>query len=185
MYDPNRHHRRSVRLPDMTYAEPGGYFVTLCVEGKVCLFGDVVDAEMHPNAFGKIVQEEWDRTATVRPYVELDAFVVMPNHIHGIIIIRADGIDTSEVGATRRIAPTNARGPEPGSIGAMIGQFKSAATKRINHQRGTPGVPVWQRNYHEHIIRSGRDIDRIRQYIAENPARWHYDRYHDGPPFTS
>ncbi len=179
----NEHHRRSIRLPGYDYTHPGAYFVTICTHQRESLFGDVVDGEMRLNEFGEIVREEWFQTAKIRPNVELrdDEFVVMPNHIHGIIWI----VDI--VGATRRVAPTTTtrqvapmasepRGPVPGSIGAIIGQFKSIVTKRINILRAAPGAPVWQRNYYEHIIRNEHALNAIRQYIHDNPARWSWDR---------
>ncbi|MCS7283483.1 MAG: transposase [Anaerolineae bacterium] len=176
-YDPQRHHRRSIRLRGYDYTQPGAYFVTICTHGREPLFGTVVDGEMRVNEWGAIVREEWFRTAQLRPYVMLyeDEFVVMPNHVHGIIWIVGE-----TVGATRRVAPTTTippAGPVAGSVGAIIGQFKSAVTKRINILRATPGAPVWQRNYYEHIIRNERALDAIRRYIAENPLRWHLDRY--------
>lgn len=180
-YDPQRHHRRSIRLKEYDYTQPGAYFVTICAHGRAPLFGDVVDGEMRLNEYGEIVRAEWFKTAQLRSHVVLheDEFVVMPNHIHGIIWI------VDDVGATRRVAPTKTNppaGPAPGSIGAIVGQFKSAVTRRINQRRGTPGVRVWQRNYHEHIIRHERALNAIRRYIAENPLRWHLDRYN--PPAT-
>lgn len=175
----NRHHRHSIRLRGYDYTQPGAYFVTICAHQREPLFGEVVDGEMRLNEFGEIVREEWFRTAEIRPNVELfdDEFVVMPNHIHGIIWIVDD-----TVGATRRVAPTTrrvapTRGPVPGSIGAIIGQFKSIVTKHINALRGTPGTPIWQRNYWEHIIRNEHALNAIRQYICDNPARWSLDRY--------
>ncbi|WP_216641408.1 transposase [Thermus scotoductus] len=130
---------------------------------------------MRLNEYGEIVRAEWFKTVQLRPYVVLheDEFVVMPNHIHGMIWI------VDDVGATRRVAPTKTNppaGPAPGSIGAIVGAFKSAVTRRINQRRGTPGVRVWQRNYYEHIIRHERALNAIRRYIAENPLRWHLDR---------
>ncbi len=178
-YDPAKHHRRSIRLPGYDYTQPGAYFVTICTHNREPLFGRVVNGEMVLNAWGRIVWEEWFRTAQVRPYVELfeDEFVVMPNHIHGIIWIVRD-----TVGAQRRCAPTKPGGVTPnnvapGSLGAIVRAFKSAVTKRINALRGTPGARVWQRNYYEHIIRNERALNAIRRYIAENPQRWHLDRY--------
>lgn len=183
-YDPTRHHRRSIRLKGYDYTQPGAYFVTICTHERTCLFGEVVDGVMVLNAWGEIVREEWFRTARLRPYVVLheDEFVVMPNHVHGIIWI------VDAVGANRRFAPTTRvaptrgtptppAGPDAGSLGAIIGQFKSAVTKHINAHRGTPGAPVWQRNYYEHIIRNEQALNAIRRYIAENPLRWHLDRY--------
>lgn len=175
-YDPQRHHRRSIRLKEYDYTQPGAYFITICTHGRAPLFRDVVDGEMRLNEYGEIVCAEWFKTVQLRPYVVLheDEFVVMPNHIHGIVWI------VDDVGATRRVAPTKTNppaGPAPGSIGAIVGQFKSAVTRRINQRRGTPGVRVWQRNYYEHIIRHERALNAIRRYIAENPLRWHLDRY--------
>lgn len=177
-YDPNRHHRRSIRLKGYDYTQPGAYFVTICTHDRACLFGEVVEGVMRLNAWGEIVREEWFRTAQLRPYVVLheDEFVVMPNHVHGIIWI------VGRVGATRQVAPTRVvptspAGPDAGSIGAIIGQFKSAVTKRINAYWGIPGARIWQRNYYEHIIRTERALNAIRRYIAENPLRWHLDRY--------
>lgn len=175
MYDPQKHHRRSIRLKGYDYTQPGAYFITICTQDRAHLFGEVVDREMRLNDAGRIVREEWFKTAQLRPYVRLDEneFVVMPNHVHGIIWI------VDDVGATRRVAPTTdaaPHGPKSGSIGAIIGQFKSAATKSINALRGIPGAPGWQRNYYEHIIRDEDALNRIRAYILTNPLRWALDR---------
>ena len=157
--------------------------MTLCVQDRECLFGDVVGTEIQLNEYGNIVAEEWTKTAVIRPTVELDEWIGMPNHFHGIIVI-VDPIGTSSdiVGATRRVAPTcsgvNPCGPVSGSVGAIIGQFKSITTKRINQIRNTPGKRVWQRNYYEHVIRDERELNRIRQYIADNSAKWDIDREH-------
>ncbi len=187
--DPEKHYRRSIRLRGYDYTQAGAYFVTICTHKCTHLFGRVTDGNMMLNAFGDIVWEEWFKTARVRPYVALyeDEFVVMPNHIHGIIWIVDDDGGTSPddhpqppttVGATRRVAPTERpRGPAPHSLGAIMAQFKSAVTKRINARRGTPGARVWQRNYYEHIIRHERALNAIRRYILYNPWRWHLDRY--------
>lgn len=184
-YDPQRHHRRSIRLPGYDYTQTGGYFITIVTHERASLFGEVVNGAMRLNAWGEIVRAEWLRTAVVRPYVVVDAdeFVVMPNHVHGIIwIVGDDGgvgatrVGATRVGATQRVAPTSPRGPASGSIGAIIGQFKSITAKRINALRNTPGAPVWQRNYYEHIIRNEAEWQRIRQYIQDNPARWEADR---------
>lgn len=179
-YEPVVHHRRSVRVKGYDYAQEGAYFVTLCAEARQCLFGEIVDEEMRLNAFGEIVVAEWVRTATVRPYVELDAFVVMPNHVHGIIVLTNDRMPgRGHVRATHRVAPTETgrlEGPPSGSIGAILGQFKSLTAKSVNRLRGTPGLPVWQRNYYEHVIRNERELERAREYIVNNPAKWMLDR---------
>ena len=178
-YDPNKHHRRSIRLKGYDYTHAGAYFVTICTHDRQCLFGEVVDGIVQLNAFGEIVRDEWLRTADVRPNVELDTFVVMPNHIHGIIVLRDnDGRGTLHGRGTLQRAPTIEQFGKPtsNSIPTIVRLFKSATTKRINERRGTPGSPVWQRNYYEHIIRHEESLNRIRQYILDNPLSWAMDR---------
>jgi len=173
--NPEHYRRRSIRLKGYDYLQSGAYFVTICAHNRECLFGDVAEGEMRCNEYGEIVRQEWYKTAEIRPRVQLDKteFVVIPNHIHGIIRIIDD-----DVGARRRRVPTIERFGKPvcGSIPTIIRAFKSIVTKRINQIRGTPGAPVWQRNYHEHIIRNEESLNRIRQYIADNPRRWAFDR---------
>jgi putative transposase len=129
---------------------------------------------------GRIVDEEWRRAPLIRPYVNLDAFVIMPNHLHGVIIIT-----DAAVGARRRLAPTNDvdsprqfGSPPPHAVSSLIGSYKSAATRRVNRFRGSPGAPLWQRNYYEHIIRGDEELQRIRYYIECNPTQWEADRYY-------
>lgn len=166
--------RRSIRLPDYDYTSGGVYFVTVCTYRRACVLGSVVEAEVSLSRFGALVREEWFRTATLRPYVELEeaAFVVMPNHVHGII-----WIDDDAVGARRRRAPAPERfgSPVRGSLATIVRAFKAVTTRRINELRGTPGEPFWQRNYYEHVIRDDRSLRQIRQYIADNPLRWATD----------
>lgn len=170
--DSARHRRRSVRLPAYDYAAPGLYFVTICTHGRAPLFGAVVDGAMRLNALGRLADEEWRRTAELRHEVALDVHVVMPNHVHLLFAIVGDDAHApAGVGATRRVAPTaRAHGPKPGSVVAW----------RINVLRGTPGAAVWQRNYHERIVRDDREATLIRRYVEENPLRWDLDRYHPG-----
>ena len=184
-YDPTRHHRRSIRLKGYDYTQPGAYFVTICTHERTCLFGEVVDGVMVLNAYGRIAQACWESIPDHFPHVQLDAVVIMPNHMHGIIwIVDDDGNTTCGGGrGTARRAPTTTTtterfgAPVPGSLPTIIRSFKSAVTKHINAHRGTPGAPVWQRNYYEHIIRNEQALNAIRRYIAENPLRWHLDRY--------
>ncbi len=170
-YDPHRHHRRSIRWRGYDYTCPGAYFITVVTWGRECLFGEIVDGEMQMNELGAVAQSCWQEIPAHFPHVQLDAYVVMPNHIHGIIVIMDVGAYASP--------PMPPRGPQPKSVGAMVGSFKSAAAKRINEIRGTPGMPVWQRNYYEHIIRNEAALDETRRYIAENPLRWESD--HENP----
>ncbi len=183
-YNSQVHHRRSTRLRDWDYALPWWYYVTICTHERQCIFGTVVNDEMQLNDIGKIVHEEWTNTPTIRPEIELDEFVVMPNHVHGIVIIgesvgatgsvaRKGKQGSSIIRATQRVAPTKTL--VSGSLGAVIGQFKSKAAKRINVIRETQGVSVWQRSFHDHIIRNDADLHRIRTYIANNPVQWAID----------
>ncbi|MEW6262355.1 MAG: transposase [Thermodesulfobacteriota bacterium] len=170
--DPDRLHRRSLRLGGYDYAQPGAYFVTVCTQDRHCLFGEIEDGEMRLNKVGQIVRDEWIQTGRLRPSVELDVFVVMPNHFHGILLLTVDGRGT----ARRAPTPEQFGKPVIGSLPTIIRSFKSATTKRINECRNTPGLSVWQRNYYEHVIREEDSLNRIRQYIQDNPARWMYDR---------
>lgn len=177
-YDPNIHLRRSIRLKGYDYSRAGAYFVTICVQNRACLFGDIVDGEMVLNPSGQIVADEWIKTAEIRNEIELDEWVVMPNHFHGIVWIRHGGGTTGDCRGTARRAPTVEQFGKPvaGSLPTIVRAFKSAVTKRINQTRKTPGMTLWQRNYWEHIVRNDHELNRIRQYIINNPANWQYDR---------
>lgn len=172
------HHRRSTRLQGYDYSQSGAYFVTLCTHERLHLFGQVVDEAMVLSAIGTIVEAEWLQTAVIRPSVILDMFVVMPNHMHGILVITDHG---TTVGATRRVAQQpnipslQSNTLRASGLGAIIGQFKSVVTKRVNRLLNPPDHPLWQRNYHDHIIRSEADLNRIREYVLYNPARWQQD----------
>jgi len=138
------------------------------------LFGEIAGNEMQLNELGKIVLDEWQKSSIIRREIELDCFVVMPNHIHGIVnFINAD------VGATGW-SPLRS-GPPARSLGAVAG-FKSAVTKRVNEKRQSPGVAVWQRNYYEHIIRDDEELRRVREYIRNNPLSWENDRENPSRP---
>ena len=168
-YGPDQHHRRSIRLSGYDYAQPGSYFVTICTQGRECLFGEVHDGEMRLSEYGQVVHKEWLVTALIRQEIELDAFVVMPNHVHGIVLITS--ANAQNVGAHGR-APLHRK---PRTLGALVAGFKSSVTKQINAMRGTPRQPLWQRNYYEHIIRGEPELYRVRQYIEDNPRKWPED----------
>jgi REP element-mobilizing transposase RayT len=177
-YDPSVHHRRSIRLSGFDYTLPGAYYLTIVAQGPECLFGDIDNEEMRLSRFGMIVQRQWDRLAFRFPSIVLDAFIVMPDHIHGIIIVNdctGTAVDSHISGSeTPRRAPTHHEQfgrPVPGSIPTIVRSFKSATTLRINTIRQTSGASVWQRNYYEHIIRDEVELNRIRLYIANNPSQ--------------
>jgi REP element-mobilizing transposase RayT len=170
-YDREKHHRHSVRLRGYDYSSPGAYFITLCAWNRECIFGEIIDGEIKLNACGTIVQQEWMRSLTIRREIELDEFIIMPNHVHGVVFINSNGNATRDVGA-------NGRSPlrmQSRSLSSFIAGFKSAVTKSINISRNTPGMPVWQRNYFERVIRNENELFRIREYIHINPAQWDID----------
>jgi REP element-mobilizing transposase RayT len=188
-FDPQVHRRRSIRLPHYDYAQPGAYFVTMVAWHRECLFGTVVKGEMQLNKIGKIVEWEWLDLSKRFSYIELGAYAVMPNHFHGILFLHEN------VGATRRgqtakgsgvasppIMTTSStdgsplpHGPKAASLGAIVGQFKSRATKRIWKFPEFKETPIWQRNYYEHIIRNDTDLHNKTDYIEANPLLWEQD----------
>lgn len=185
-YDPHRHHRRSVRLRAYDYAGPGMYFLTVCSYGRAALFGDVLRGDVVLNRCGQIVAEEWDRSAEIRSEIVLDEFAVMPNNVHGIVLFAGgedgDGVlDAAPRGGPSGVPaePGARRAPlrrMPRSLGSFVAGFKAATTRRINDLLGGEGMPVWQRNYHEHVIRNEAALCHIRNYIWTNPLRWQLDR---------
>lgn len=186
-YDPARHHRRSIRLPHYDYASPGWYFVTLCVQHRRCLLGEVeAEAVRHSDA-GRMIESWWHRLPTRFPHVRLDAFVVMPNHIHGIFgfmdapISYIPNVGAPLVGALPEAEPSRNRAgtrPAPTGLGDVIGAFKSLTTSAYIRGVKTDGWPpfdgrLWQRNYWERVVSDERELDLARRYIADNPTRWH------------
>jgi putative transposase len=174
-------HRRSIRLPGYDYSSEGLYFVTIVTHERESLFGNILDGEMCLNPLGDIVREEWLRSPQIRAEIELDEFVIMPNHFHAIFSIIRTGdrpvapTTNPVTNTTMPVAPTKQPGPPPKSVGSFIAGFKSSVTKRINLLRHTPGLPVWQRNYYEHIIGTDREYDQIAEYIFSNPQNWQSD----------
>jgi putative transposase len=176
--DPHQHHRRSIRLRGYNYAQAGAYFVTVCTQNRDCLFGEVMNGEVRLNSFGRIVAECWNAISKHFPNVELDESVVMPNHVHGILVIVDTRVGAQHAAPLQRRVDRGGRvNVTPGSLGAIIRSFKSAVTKCINELPNTLISNPWQRNYYEHIIRNERDLERIRQYILDNPADWDKDEY--------
>ena len=170
--DPQNRHRRSIRLPEYDYTQTGAYFVTVVTDGRDCLFGAVVDGEMQLNDFGKIADECWWAIPDHFPFVELGAHVIMPNHVHGIIIINAAEVMSGRGAALLRPYEPSPN-VKPGSLGAIIRSYKSAVSYRIHKEHNATGI--WQRNYYEHIIRTDADLQRITDYINANPLRWNDD----------
>jgi putative transposase len=180
-FDPAIHHRRSIRLNEYDYSQPGMYFITVCTLGRKNLLGEVVSKEVELSEIGKIVEKCWLDIPEHFPNVQLDRHVVMPNHLHGIVFLREYPEDLVGV---RYIEPQRAtKGNEfqhmtPKSIGSIVQAFKAAVT-RICRRRDIAQVS-WQRNYYEHIIRDGEELDRIREYISENPLNLTIDEEFPG-----
>ena len=160
--------RRSMRLRHYDYSQGGVYFVTICTYRFKHLFGQVVAGNVQLNHLGRLVKEEWLKTATVRPTVDVDLFVVMPNHLHGLLFI-------SDSQVVR--APAGGATIRANSLGSIIAQVKSVVTKRSRSLTNPPTVPIWKRHYYDYKERSERALKRIRQYIIAKPSRWSEDEY--------
>ena len=159
-YDPKKHNRRSIRLKEYDYSQPGAYFITTCIHSHEPIFGSIINAEMKLNVYGAIASKRWNNLPRYHHHLEISAFIVMPNHIHGILVIKSD---------SRRMVKGQ-------PVSEIVRDFKTFSSRRINEMRGTPGMPVWQRNYWEHIIRDEDSFKRIYGYILSNPLRWHLDK---------
>ena len=179
-FDPNLHQHKSIRLKGFDYSQTGGYYVTIDTYGRESLFGEVLNGVVQLNPLGKTVQEEWFRSAKIRKEIRLieDEFVVMPNHLHGIVwidtTVGADGIrpnpgtGANDMGAYH--APLHRN---PKSLGSFIAGFKASVTSRAGRELNSGNI--WQRNYYEHILRDQADHERIAVYILDNPANWNND----------
>jgi len=173
-YNAEFHHRRSIRLRNYDYSRAGAYFVTVCAWKKECLFGEIKNGEMLLNKYGGIVMNCWDDLPNHYNHAQLDEFVIMPNHVHGIIVLNVGaGLKPALFDAQRagfKPAPTKQHGlPE------IVRAFKAFSSRRINDIRDTCGISIWQRNYYERIIRGEKDLHSIREYIRYNPLKWEED----------
>ncbi|MDO9087286.1 MAG: hypothetical protein Q7U53_13850 [Anaerolineaceae bacterium] len=199
-YNPAIHNRHSLRLSGYDYTQPGAYFLTINAHKMEHLFGRVVDGVVHLSPVGEIAQEQWLKIPDHFANVVLDEFVIMPNHLHGILVItegegggngKGKAFDHREIQNSTiissssinlnfsKILQSNAlpiraarAGSQPGSIPAIVQNFKSITSRKINRLLETPGSTIWHRNYYEHVIRDEEDYDRIVGYIRENPRRW-------------
>jgi putative transposase len=146
--------RKRQRLAGFDYAQAGAYFITINTADRACLFGQVAGSQMSLNAPGQSVVECWRILPQSFSSIELDEFVVMPNHFHALVILGSQGAH---------------------SLPDVVRTFKSMSTRAVNRVRGTAGATLWHRSYYDHVVRNDLDLDRIRQYIADNPAKWDYD----------
>ena len=162
-------YRRLNRLKDYDYSQPGAYFVTVCTKNRSCLFGEIYNDRMRLSSYGEIIRLSWFDLPQHYTNVELDAFVIMPNHIHGIIFL-------TDVGAGFKPAPTDFPRDKRHGLPEIIRAFKTFSSRQINKFRNMPGTSVWQRNYYEHVIRRDESLAQIREYIETNPLRWALDK---------
>ncbi len=197
--------RRALRLQGYDYSQAGAYFVTICVQGREGVLGSIRDEIYTPSVYGQIAMAVWDELPTHFPLVELDYLVVMPNHMHRIIVLtdsvgagfprpmarhRSAEVAGEETSPLQRPAlrqnPSNADGEPPPLrrllLGQVVAYYKYQTTKQVNLLRGTAGAKLWQRSYYDHIIRHDADLERIRQYILTNPQRWDQDQLHPNNP---
>jgi putative transposase len=203
-FDPEKHHRRSIRLPDYNYAQSGAYFVTICTYQKQCWFGDIKQGKMQINQIGQIVMQEWLKSSEIRQEIELDEWVLMPNHLHGIVWIKnqaedqkkglhSEGLHSGGLhsgglhsgglhseglhseGLHRKPLRIEKICLKSRSLGSFINGFKCSVTRCINRIRNNSDIPFWQRNYYESVIRDEQHLSNIRQYIYDNPQNWEHD----------
>lgn len=199
-YDPSKHHRRSIRLKGYDYSQPGAYFVTICINQGLHTLGEIRNSRMYPSQPGQMVQKLWDELPLHYPGVAVDAFVLMPDHVHGIIIVQTVPrcLPNNSAGGTTgglplpsyRPSPSD-RATQPMTLGDVVHRFKSLTTAKYRHgvmNLGWTPFPkrFWQRNYYESIIRDEQSWDKIRGYILNNPIGWeseplHLQKYHPQP----
>ncbi|MFW6145457.1 MAG: transposase, partial [bacterium] len=193
----NRYRIGSARLKHWNYAWNGAYFITICTANRECFFGNIIDGNMHLSNSGQFAYKFWQEIPDHFPFVELDAFVVMPNHIHGIIVIdnRNDNVESLHCnvsdslqcnvstcnGSTDKSNIPNKNqfmsniSPKPGSVSTIIRSYKSIVTK---HARKINPAFAWQSRFYDHIIRNDRSYERIKQYIIDNPKNWKHDKFY-------
>ncbi|HEY3269369.1 MAG TPA: transposase [Armatimonadota bacterium] len=169
--------RRSVRLHGYDYRTPGAYFVTICTESRARILGRISDGTFIPSPLGEIAASTWIDLPNHFPHLEVDAYVIMPNHVHGILCIADDFARQAAISkdGERRFGEAVS-----GSLSTVVAGYKSASARRINEAREMVGESVWQPGFHERIIRSDCMLNAIREYIANNPGNWERDAENAG-----
>jgi putative transposase len=155
-FNPEKHHRKSTRLKNYDYSSSGVYFMTICVFQRECIFGEIANGEMILSSAGERVLEVWEGLPLRFPTVELDAFVIMPNHVHGVICLTVDG-------------------SEAVSISTVLRVFKSLSARAINQDLGRAERPAWQKRFWDRVVRDEAELERVRTYILNNPQSWAED----------
>ena len=175
--------RRSIRMKGYDYSKTGTYFVTICTQNKECLFGKVVDGKVRLNKMGLMVKKCWVEIPSHFPNMELDEFVVMPNHVHGIIIISDANskIRAKNLSPLREYVPIHQPPGTSKTIGSVVRGFKIGVSKWL--RQNSTIHKVWQRNYYEHVVRNENEMNLVREYICNNPLKWQLDR--ENPNYKS
>ena len=179
-------HRNSLRLNDFDYSQIGAYFVTICTKNRQCLFGKIQHGTMQSSPFGRVASAQWQQLPYRFPYLEFGEWVIMPNHIHGILVITGRGEASQDKRSCspelliEDASPLRPNGTTPGSVGAIIQIYKSITSRKISTQAKNLKRSVWQRNYFEHIIRNEREFLAISNYILTNPQNWEKDSEYMG-----
>jgi REP element-mobilizing transposase RayT len=195
-YNPDIHHRHSIRLKDYDYSQAGAYFVTICAWQRECLFGEIVNGVMVLNDTGRIIESEWSGMPKHFTNINLDEYMIMPNHFHGILHINEfvgtvgakqdssalpvfdlrGNLGKADEALALPLQLQPLRGSASGSLCSIVQNFKSVSTRKINKFRNNPGCPVWQKNYYERVIRNEDELSRAREYIVSNPMKWELDK---------
>ncbi|MGL4621895.1 transposase [Chroococcidiopsis sp.] len=188
-YDPTKHNRHSIRLQNYDYSTAGAYFITICTHQRECIFGEISEGVMQLSQLGQVARSHWMNLPQYHSNLYLETFVFMPNHLHGILILHGDrfaraGFDQTSATTTEILSAKPAPTEIPGvkstwennqnhakyhALPEIIRGFKTFSARQINKIRRVSNIPVWQRNYYEHIIRNEESLERIRQYIDNNP----------------
>lgn len=180
----NRYRIPSTRLQNWDYGWNSAYFVTICTQKRKCYFGNVADGNMILSEIGELAEKYWLEIPNHFPFVQLDAFVVMPNHMHGIIVINKND-DVGDVGnvetrqclvSTKSIGQQRFQNQGKNTLSSIIGSYKSVVTKNV---RKIHADFAWQSRFHDHIIRNDESFQRIKKYIVENPLKWNNDKFHN------
>ena len=181
-YNPEIHHRKSIRLKDYDYSKEGLYFITICCQNREHLFGEIVDGQMILNGAGLMVEKEIIKTIEIRKNVKIEEYVIMPNHIHFIMEILKAGFSSGkplqEIKSNENVGVLPMANPNklnPNTVGSIVNQIKSKVTKEV--RKNTNIYDVWQKNYYENIIRNEKMYLKVIEYIKNNPARWDEDKY--------
>jgi putative transposase len=171
--------RRSIRIQGFDYSQPGPYFVTICAFHRLCILGRVENGSVRLSRIGEIAHTCWLEIPNHFPNVKVDAFIVMPNHMHGILVIEERARHAVPL---RDGAPLEAfRQPVPASVPTIVRSYKSVVSKRVRDSCGSRAIQVWQSNYFERVLRDGEEFSNASRYILENPMMWHLDKENPSP----